>query len=81
MAAGIEADIFRPDDELRRLAKRAIELGVDGEFRQGARPDDVIKSLSHEVSLAARGLRSWWSRATLVQHQRGRRLHHYHRSE
>src|SRR5689334_18315549 len=29
MVAGMQAEIFRPDDELRRLAKRAIELGVD----------------------------------------------------
>src|SRR5437762_10866640 len=35
MVAGIEAEIFRPDDELRRLARRAVELGVDAEFQEG----------------------------------------------
>src|SRR5215831_12912794 len=45
MVAGMEAEIFRPDDELRRLAKRAIELGVDSVMREGASPDDVIKNL------------------------------------
>jgi len=32
MVAGMEAEIFRPDDELRRLARRAVELGVDAKF-------------------------------------------------
>jgi pyruvate,water dikinase len=45
MVAGMEAEIFRPDDELRRLAKRAIELGVDDKIREGYSPNDIIKSL------------------------------------
>src|SRR5271169_353433 len=45
MVAGTDAEIFRPDDELRRLAKCAIELGVDGQFREGVSPDQIIKSL------------------------------------
>jgi phosphohistidine swiveling domain-containing protein len=81
MVAGIEADIFRPDDELRRLAKRAIELRVDGEFRQGIRPDDVIKSLE------ARGEpgRAWLdelavSRDPWFNINVGDGFYHYHRS-
>ena len=35
MVAGIEAEIFRPDDELRRLARRAVELGVDARVPGG----------------------------------------------
>jgi pyruvate,water dikinase len=45
MVAGFEAEIFRPDDELKRLARRAVELGVDGKFQDGAEPDDILKSL------------------------------------
>jgi pyruvate,water dikinase len=45
MVAGMDAEIFRPDDELRRLAKRAIELGVDDKIREGCSPNDIIKSL------------------------------------
>ena len=45
MVAGMQAEIFRPDDELRRLAKLAIELGVDEKIREGCPPGDVIKSL------------------------------------
>ena len=45
MVAGIEAEIFRPDDELRRLARRAVELGVDAKFQEGVSVADVIASL------------------------------------
>jgi len=45
MVAGIQAEIFRPDDELRRLAMHAIELGVDGALKEGAAPKEIIKSL------------------------------------
>src|SRR5882762_5239868 len=45
MVAGIEAEIFRPDDELRRLARCAVELGVEGQFQEGMSPQAVIDSL------------------------------------
>jgi pyruvate, water dikinase len=45
MVSGMQAEIFRPDDELRRLAKRAIELGVDDKFLEGGSPRDLIQSL------------------------------------
>jgi pyruvate,water dikinase len=32
MVAGIEVLMFRPDDELKRLAKLAIDFGVDDSF-------------------------------------------------
>lgn len=45
MVAGMEAEIFRPDEELRRLARRAVELGVDGRFKEGLWAEQVIESL------------------------------------
>jgi pyruvate,water dikinase len=45
MVAGIEAEIFRPDDELRRLARCAVELGVDTLFVEGLKPAELIASL------------------------------------
>ena len=36
MVAGMDAEIFRPDDELRRLARCAVELGVDAKFQAAA---------------------------------------------
>jgi len=45
MVAGMQAEIFRPDDELRHLARRAMELGVDNRIREGLSPDSIMKSL------------------------------------
>ena len=45
MVSGMQAEIFRPDDELRRLAKLAIELGVDRTLSDGASPTMIIKAL------------------------------------
>ena len=81
MVAGIEADIFRPDDELRRLAKRAIELGVDGEFRQGVSPEAVIRSMEGRGEPG----RAWLeelavSRDPWFNINVGDGFYHYHRS-
>ena len=45
MVAGFEAEIFRPDDEVKRLARRAVELGVDHKFADGIGVDDLLASL------------------------------------
>jgi pyruvate,water dikinase len=45
MVSGIEAEIFRPDDELRRLARCAVDLGVDSHFKERASVDEIIASL------------------------------------
>jgi pyruvate,water dikinase len=45
MVAGFDAEIFRPDDEVKRLARCAIELGVDGKFMDGVSADDLLASL------------------------------------
>ena len=81
MVAGIEAEIFRPDEELRRLARCAVELGVDGQFQEGVGPDATIAALER---LGESG------RAWLAELQRSREpwfninvgdgFYHYHRS-
>lgn len=81
MVAGIEAEIFRPDDELRRLAKCAIELGVDDQFRSGRSPNEVIQSLEQ---LGDRGV-AWLkelaaSRNPWFNINVGDGFYHYHRS-
>ncbi len=45
MVAGIEAEIFRPDEELRRLAREAVRLDVDSHFIEGVGADEVLRSL------------------------------------
>jgi pyruvate, water dikinase len=80
MVAGMEAEIFRPDDELRRLAKCAIELGVENEFREGTAPDDIIANLEGSDSG-----RKWLeelavSRDPWFNINVGDGFYHYHRS-
>jgi pyruvate,water dikinase len=45
MVAGMDAEIFRPDEEVRRLARRAVELGVHGQFTEGRSPEEIMASL------------------------------------
>ena len=45
MVAGIDVLLFRPDAELRRLAARAIELGVDDAFVEGRTPAEIEAEL------------------------------------
>jgi len=45
MVAGIEVLMFRPDDELKRLAKKAIEHNVDDLFTADCDPQDVLAAM------------------------------------
>ncbi|HEY4212723.1 MAG TPA: PEP-utilizing enzyme [Steroidobacteraceae bacterium] len=81
MVAGIEAEIFRPDDELRHLARRAVELGVDSKFQEGVSVADLLKSL--EGSGAAG--KSWLQDLETSRHpwfniNVGDGFYHYHRA-
>lgn len=80
MIAGIDVLLFRPDAELRRLAKLAVETGVDSAFVEGRTPDEIDAEL--ETTDAGRAwlneLESvkdpWFNMAT------GDGLYHYFRS-
>jgi pyruvate, water dikinase len=81
MVAGIEAEIFRPDEELRRLARRAVELRVDGQFKEGASAQAIIASLER----AGEPGREWLkelaiSRDPWFNINVGDGFYHYHRS-
>jgi len=81
MVAGIEAEIFRPDDELRRLARRAVELGVDSKFQDGVSPDDIIKSLEKAGEPGREWLRELAvSRDPWFNINVGDGFYHYHRA-
>jgi pyruvate,water dikinase len=55
MVAGVDSLMFRPDDELKRLAARAITLGIDSEFKEGG---DVAQILSR-LAQAGNAGRDW----------------------
>jgi pyruvate,water dikinase len=81
MVAGMEAEIFRPDDELRRLARRAVELGVDAKFQQRVPADDIIKTLQQSGEPG----RAWLEELETSRHpwfniNVGDGFYHYHRS-
>jgi len=81
MVAGMQAEIFRPDDELRKLAKRAIELRVDDKICAGGSPDEIMKSLEE---LGASG-RTWLEELAMARDpwfniNVGDGFYHYHRS-
>ncbi len=81
MVAGIEAEIFRPDDEVRRLARCAVELGVDAKFQEGVAANDIIKSLEN----AGKPGKAWLdelavSRDPWFNINVGDGFYHYHRA-
>jgi pyruvate,water dikinase len=81
MVAGIEAEIFRPDEELRRLARRAVELGVEAKFVEGVAVEAIIDSLQQAGDCG----RAWLeeletSRDPWFNINVGDGFYHYHRS-
>jgi pyruvate,water dikinase len=80
MVAGIDVLLFRPDAELRRLARLAIETGVDQAFQQGRSPQEIDGDLQQTdagqswlVELE-KVKDPWFNMAT------GDGLYHYYRS-
>jgi pyruvate,water dikinase len=45
MVAGFDTTMMRPDDELKALSAKAIELGVDGSFVEGRSHDEILAEL------------------------------------
>ncbi|WP_428408965.1 PEP-utilizing enzyme [Hyphococcus sp.] len=81
MVAGFEAEIFKPDDEVKRLARKAVELGLEGKFGDNVSADDVIASLEQ---MGAPG-KEWLaelekSRNPWFNVNVGDGFYHYHRS-
>jgi len=81
MVAGIEAEIFRPDEELRRLARRAVELRVDATFRDGVPAETIIRSLQQVGPPGEEWLKELaTSRDPWFNINVGDGFYHYHRS-
>jgi pyruvate, water dikinase len=81
MVAGMDAEIFRPDEELRRLARCAVELGVDAHFREGRTVEALLRSLrdggeaGHKWLAELETSRDPWFNVNV-----GDGFYHYHRS-
>ncbi len=81
MVAGFEAEIFQPDEEVRKLARRAVELGVDHHFIDDVPVDQVLDSLEasgpagKDWIAALEQAREPWFNVNV-----GDGFYHYHRS-
>ena len=73
MVAGLDVLLFKPDAELRRLARLAIDTGVDGAFVEGRSPQEIDATLARERRRPrlARGARE--RQGSVVPHGDGRR--------
>jgi pyruvate,water dikinase len=80
MVAGIDVLLFKPDAELRRLARLAIDSGVDGAFVEGRAPAEIDAELRQSeagrswLAELERVKDPWFNMAT------GDGLYHYYRS-
>jgi pyruvate, water dikinase len=81
MVAGIDVIMYRPDDELRGLARLAVETGVDDLFTEGCSPGVVLAALAER----GEGGQKWLSafeaaREPWFNVSTGDGFYHHHRS-
>ena len=81
MVAGIDVIMYRPDDELRNLARAAVEQGVDDLFTEGRPPREVLAALADRgqpgqewLAALEHAHRPWFNVST------GDGFYHHHRS-
>lgn len=81
MVSGIDVLMFRPDEELKRLARLAVELGVDGAFADGRSPRQVLDAMAQAGNAGIRWLAELEkSRDPWFHMSTGDGFYHHHRS-
>jgi len=80
LAAGADILLFRPDDEVKKLAHRALELGIADRFRTDEKPERIVERLRDD----ARGA-EWVAALEAAQdpwfhYSTGTGLYHHERS-
>jgi pyruvate,water dikinase len=81
MVAGIDVIMYRPDDELRRLARLAVECEVDDLFTEGCVPGDVLAALAGRGEPGQRWLAGFnEARDPWFHVSTGDGFYHHHRS-
>jgi pyruvate,water dikinase len=81
MVAGIDVIMYRPDDELRRLARLAVDCGVDDLFTEGCVPGDVLAALAGRGEPGQRWLDGFdEARDPWFHVSTGDGFYHHHRS-
>jgi pyruvate,water dikinase len=81
MVAGVDTLMFRADDELKKLARLAVELKLDEEFSDGREPAQLLAALKRRGKAGAEWLAAlekardpWFNIST------GDGFYHHHRS-
>jgi pyruvate, water dikinase len=81
MVAGIEVIMYRPDDELRRLARLAVDVGVDDLFTEDAAPEAVLAAMNERGQAGQRWLEGFaQARDPWFHVSTGDGFYHHHRS-
>ncbi len=81
MSAGFDPILFKPDAELIRLAKLAIEIGCDELILKPMKADELMRRWPRTRS-ARNGQRAGKGQIPMVPHLRGHRLvSHAHQLE
>jgi pyruvate, water dikinase len=81
MVAGIDVIMYRPDDELRGLARLAVEAGVDDLFTEGCSPSAVLEALASRGEGGKRWLAAFEeAREPWFNVSTGDGFYHHHRS-
>jgi pyruvate,water dikinase len=81
MVAGIDVIMYRPDDELRQLARLAVDVGVDDLFAEGCSPDAVLHALTERGEAGKQWLdRFEEARDPWFHVSTGDGFYHHHRS-
>jgi pyruvate, water dikinase len=81
MVAGLDVIMYRPDDELRALAKLAVQCGVDDLFTDGCDPAKVFDALRERGEAGQRWLAGFEAaREPWFNVSTGDGFYHHHRS-
>src|SRR5215475_9389483 len=81
MVAGIDVIMYRPDDELRNLARLAVEAGVADLFTEGCSPSAVLAELAERGEGGKRWLEAFQqARDPWFNVSTGDGFYHHHRS-
>jgi pyruvate, water dikinase len=81
MVAGIEVMMYRPDDELRRLARLAVDGGLDDLFVDDCDPAEVLTALRGRGEAGGRWLEAFErARDPWFHVSTGDGFYHHHRS-
>lgn len=62
MVAGVEVDLFRPNEELKNLAQAAVDLGIADEFESGT-PQEIMSRLD-----SVEGGKEWLAKWDEIKH-------------